>query len=229
MRTLHSSPAGSAGRTCLSWSHNATTVRRIFRRRRDTGGLRRGLNHAVSVALVLALLCTSSNAAPPVIAGLAAEGRVSFAFWLESSGGAALLKEFLFGQRRPAPQAQEEQEERDAEVTRIQVYPDDVTVKAGQKVAFAAAAYDYEDAPVGGVRFTWRARDVGHDRPAHVSKRGDFEARSPGTYAATAEAAGRSAQVTVTVTPGEQRRPDAHEPGARAIRDVSSRDLSRVD
>src|SRR5215213_1299403 len=110
MRAHHPPPADSTRRTRLAWSPDATTVRRIFRRGHDACGLRRGVRRAVSVALVRVMLCTSSTAAPPVVAGLASEGKVSFAFWLESSGAAALLKGVVFGQRSPAPQAKEEQE-----------------------------------------------------------------------------------------------------------------------
>jgi hypothetical protein len=164
-------------------------------------------------------------AAPQVVIGVASEWKTSFLFWLDSSGVSAKVSEWVTGEYRPTPLAQEGQDERDTQVSRVQIYPGDVTVKEGQTVAFAAVAYDAQDSPVSGVHFQWRARDVGRDLPAHVSRRGDFLARTTGTYAITVEAASQQAQVTVTVTEGERRGSGQQNQGTPATRQVSTRDL----
>jgi RHS repeat-associated protein len=180
-----------------------------------------------SVALVLCLLLSSTPAAPRIIVGVAQEWSVSFAFWLSAHGIAGKLYQTATGQD-PAPKAQEKQEDRDVRVSRIEIYPGNVTVTAGQTVIFSAAAYDYQDSGVGGVSFNWSARDVNRNRAARISKRGDFMARVAGTYTITAEAASQQAQVTVTVTEGRKRDSDQQNQSAPAIKQVSSRDLPSV-
>ncbi|HWT02747.1 MAG TPA: hypothetical protein VN256_21040, partial [Pyrinomonadaceae bacterium] len=135
------------------------------------------------------------------------------------------MTEWATGEYRPRPAQQEGQDERDARVSRVQIYPGEVKAVEGQTVTFTAVAYDDQDSPVGGVRFEWSARDAGRDLPAHISRVGDFKARAAGTYTITAEANGRQAQVTVTVTAGERREPGRQNQGAPATRQVSSRDL----
>lgn len=161
------------------------------------------------------------------IVGVAQEWSVSFAFWWRANGFPRKLQEIVTGQD-PAPKAQEKQEDRDVRISRIEIYPGNVTITEGQTVIFTAVAYDYQDSSVGGVRFTWRGHDVRRDRPIRVSKRGDFTARVPGTYTVTAEAAGQQAQVTVTVTEGGQRESEQPDQSAPTTRQVSSRDLPTV-
>lgn len=228
MHIPRSSSADAVRRSHLLSRLRPALGHRLFRLGRCAKSLRRNASQAVSLALVLAILCTSTPASPRVIVGVASELRVSFAFWLNSSETAAKLKEWATGEHKPSPLAQEGQDKRDMRVARVQIYPGDVTVKLGQTVIFTAVGYDYRDAAVGGVRFKWRGRDVGRDIPVQVSKRGDFKPRAVGTYTITAEATGQQAQVTVTVTEGEQPNTEQQNQAAPTTREVSSRDLPPV-
>ncbi|HYG81348.1 MAG TPA: hypothetical protein VD861_13215, partial [Pyrinomonadaceae bacterium] len=78
-------------------------------RRRLLRKLRRHLKSAVSISVMLAVLCPSMVAAPQVIAGAASEWKTSLLFWLDSSGLSAKVIEWVTGDYRPTPQAQEGQ------------------------------------------------------------------------------------------------------------------------
>lgn len=162
------------------------------------------LSRIASVALVISLLTTSTPAAPRTIVDFVNEQRTELAFWYYSSG----LSKLIQGRGAPNPLAQEKQSDRDARVSRIQIYPGDVTVPPDQPVSFAAIAYDKDDAPVGGVTFKWSARDQGHNRGIRISPRGEFQSSRPGEYKIIAEGGGRRAEVKVTVgevLPGPKR------------------------
>jgi RHS repeat-associated protein len=185
------------------------------------------LGRIAPITLVLCLLSSSTPAATQTIVGIAKESSISFVFWLRANGVPRKLQEIVTGQD-PAPKAQEKQEDRDVRVSRIEIYPGNVTITIGQTVIFSAAAYDYQDSGVGGVSFNWSARDVNRNRAARISKRGDFSPRAAGTYIITAEAAGQQAQVPVTVTEGRKRDSDQQNQSAPTIKQVSSRDLPSV-
>lgn len=116
-------------------------------------------------------------------------------FWYQNSVLARLI------QRWDVPRAkeQEKQEERDAKISRVEVFPKDVEVDLGDEVRFAAVAYDDEDNAIGGVRFNWKGEAAGKEQRVRISQRGLFEAMTPGTFNIIARAAGKSAQVSVTV------------------------------
>lgn len=78
----------------------------------------------ISIGLVLSLLVVSTPAAPQTIVAVARESSVSFAFWFRTSGLARMLQDGGAGAVRP----QEKQRDRDALVSRIQIYPGDLTV-----------------------------------------------------------------------------------------------------
>ncbi len=156
-----------------------------------------------SVALVVSLLTTSTPAAPRTIVDFVNEQRTELVFWYNANGIAK-----LFQGNSGIARAQEKQSDRDARVSRIQVYPGDITVPPDQPVSFAAIAYDKDDAPVGGVTFKWSARDQGHNRGIRISPRGEFQSSRPGEYKIIAEGGGRRAEVKVTVgevLPGPKR------------------------
>jgi RHS repeat-associated protein len=195
----------------------------LFRLHRYSRAVRHNLSRALCLCLIMAMLSASTPAAAQTIVGTASEWSVGLFFWLESSGVASRVRALATGSRIPSASSQENQQERNAQAVRIQVYPGDVTVRAGETILFAAVAYDAGDTPVGGVQFDWSARDVGRNRPAHVSKRGDFTAKNAGTFKVTAEGAGQQAQVTVTVLEGEKKNDKAEKPAK--VREVSTRDL----
>lgn len=99
---------------------------RTFRLRPRSGWVGRTAYQAASLSLVFAILCTSTPAAPQITVGLASEWKTTFVFWLSSSGTAAKVTEWVTG-NRSTPLVQERQDERDAQVSHLQVYPGDVS------------------------------------------------------------------------------------------------------
>jgi RHS repeat-associated protein len=178
----------------------------------------------VSVLLAMAMLANSTPAAPRVLSVAAAGWSLNLGLWYASSGWKSAVGGLLQGQGAPAARAQESQGERDDRVAVVRIYPGDVTLSVGERVNFAAVAFDQGGEPVGGVRFRWGAQEAGRGRRARVSRQGEFEARAAGTYLITAAGARKEARVTVRVLEGRlpPRRPDASAPGGRQ---VSSRDL----
>ena len=226
MRAIRSASDTSAKDSRLAG--HQSQVARQFRRlcNRCAGSVRRGVARALCLVLILSLLSTSTPAAPQTIIGAAGQWQLSLAFWFRASGWAATLRGALQGRSdRPAHKPQEKQNDRDARVARLQISPGDVTLRIGQRVIFAAIAYDLDGAPVGGVRYKWRARDVARHRRVKVSPSGEFEARMAGTYQVTVEGAKQQAQVTVTVLEGDERQPGPGRPLPPKVINVSSRDL----
>lgn len=220
----------SASRTFRKTSKNARHSRTasrflLARLHRYGNAVRHSLSRALCLCLVITILSTSTPAAPEAIVGMASEWGVSLLFRLESSGVAARVRALATGSRTSSSQPQETQQERNAQVARIQVYPGDATIRTGETILFAAVAYDSENAVIGGVQFTWSGRDVGRDRPIHVSKRGDFTPKATGTFKVIAEGAGQQAQVTVTVLEGERLKKDDKAEKPSKVREVSTRDL----
>jgi RHS repeat-associated protein len=181
------------------------------------------LTRPLCIALTVTLLSTSTPAAPQVLMATASGWRTDFRLWLHSSSLVATVGGLLAAQSRPSPGRQEGQEERDARVRRIQIFPGDVTARLGERVDLAAVAYDQNDALVGGVHFTWEARETGRNLRARITQRGEFVAQAAGRYKVTVEGARKQAHVTVTVPefPGWRGR----DPHPKKVKDVSSRDL----
>lgn len=187
----------------------------------------RHLSRAMCLGLVLSMLATSTPAAPQTVVGLASQWQAGFAFWWRSSGLEARLLQTIKGQQQPARKRQEKQRERDANVSRIEIYPGDVTLRMEERVAFAAVAYDPNGASIGGVRMTWSGLDVERNQPVGVSQRGDFVPHAPGIFKITAQAANQKAQVTVTVLEGVKR--DKGDGKHARTRKVSTHDLPSAD
>lgn len=74
----------------------------------------------------------------------------------------------------PAPSVQEKQADGDRKVARLEISPRDVTIHTGEKVVFAALAYDKDGQMVSGVKFTWDGSDEEKKRKMSVSPRGVF-------------------------------------------------------
>lgn len=155
--------------------------------------------------MIVSLLTVSTPAAPQTIIGVAKEWRVGFAFWLRRDNVAGRLYQTLTGQTPPQAKPQEKQQDRDAKVSRIQIYPGDVTTHVDMPVHFAAVAYDGNDVPLGGVKISWGANDQSANHAIRISPRGEFESARPGVYQITAEGAGRKTDVEVTVIDGSRR------------------------
>src|SRR5262249_27008127 len=107
-------------------------------------------------------------------------------------------------------------------VTRIQIFPDEVTVDLSDQISFSAVAFDRNDTPVGGVKIKWTGRTSGPNGHVRLSHRGEFEATAPGSVMIFAEGAGKTAQATVVVRPGVRR--DLRLP-AIGTHEVSTRDV----
>jgi RHS repeat-associated protein len=179
---------------------------------------------AVSLLLCLSLLATSAPAAPLIFKELASEASLGAGLWFDSSGWSATLREILVGQRRPGAFKEQKQEERDARVARIEVLPGgELTARMGERIRFAAVAFDAEGATVGGVKFKWRVEDIERGRKTRISQSGQFEASARGVFKVVAEGAGHQAQATIKVLEGERRRKPGEQPDV--VKDISTHDL----
>ncbi|MGH9930778.1 MAG: carboxypeptidase-like regulatory domain-containing protein, partial [Pyrinomonadaceae bacterium] len=184
--------------------------------------LHRTANYGVSLIVAFSLLLCSTPAAAQTIVAVGHEWQVDLGFWLRANDLPAKLQGLL-PEQDSLPRAQEKQRDRDARVSRIQIYPGDLTINFTEQVSFAAVAYDLNGEPVGGVKIRWSAQEIGLGRPARISQRGNFEPLAPGTYKIAAEARGGTAYATVVVLAG-QRKPRPNETPID-VRPASSRQL----
>jgi YD repeat-containing protein len=201
-----------------------------------------GFQRALSIVLIVIMISNQALASPAVSQAMAntAKGRALNAaqdlrFWWHSSGWAAYARAAfarqvgnpppgqIGGERRPSPpKPQEKQSDRDARVTHIEIRPGDVTVGVNEPVVFVAVAYDKDNAPVGGARFTWSGLDEGRQQAASVSPTGLFVSSVEGNFKVTAQALGRQAHVKVKVQ-GTKLKRDGQPVGIG--QSVSTRDL----
>lgn len=172
---------------------------------------------AISIGLTLSLMIASTPAAPQTIVAVAKESSVSFLFWLHSSGLAKLTQDRDGGEAKE----QEKQADRDVKVSRIQIFPGDVTIDLDDHVRFSAVAYDQSGNPVGGVKIKWSGQALLPTARIRLSPFGEFEGLTPGTFNVMAEANGKTAQVVVIVRPGVRRNLNL----ITITRQVSSRDV----
>jgi RHS repeat-associated protein len=179
------------------------------------------LTRVFSIVLSICLLSSSTPAAPKTILAIAEQQRTSWAFWYYSTG----LSKLVQGRGAPTPQSQERQADRDAKVARLEISPANVTVDVAERVRLVAVAYDQDGNAVGGAKIRWSAQAATQGQRARISRDGEFDPVAPGVFTVTAQAAGKSAQTTVTVRPGA--RPNLNLPPT-ATRQVSSRDLPTV-
>lgn len=179
---------------------------------------RRVVFHFLSLLLVLSLLSNSAPAAAQTIAFLAKEQSTMLAFWYYSSG----LHKLLQGRGTPVPPPQEKQADRDAKISRVEISPGNVTIDLAERVRFVAVAYDRDGNAVGGVKIRWHAQAAVPGQRARISLLGEFQPTIPGVFTIIAQAAGKSAQSTVTVREGAK--PNLNLPPT-GTREVSSRDL----
>lgn len=192
---------------------------RRLRSRNCSSFFRYTVARAISVAVILSLMASSTPAAAPAtIVALAKEYSVSLAFWFHASGLAKLIQGHAAGSANP----QEKQSDRDAKVSRVQIFPGDVTVDLSDHVAFSAVAYDRDNGPVGGVKIKWSGQSSEPGRGVRLSQQGEFEATTPGSFSIAAEGAGKTAQVKVVVRPGPRRDLSLT---PTSVRQVSTRDL----
>ena len=176
------------------------------------------IHRVLSVLIALCLFISSAPAAPRIVVDVAKESAINFTFWFSSS----LLAGLLQGQGLGLLKRQEKQADRDARINRLQIFPGDVKISMGERVRFVAVAFDENDSPVGGIKVKWNGESSVKGARVRLTPQGEFEGTAPGTFTVSAEAKGKTAQVTVTVEPGA--RPNLKEnPSSR--RDVSTREL----
>lgn len=209
----------------ISAQHRQKAARLIFSRLRRCGSaFRRSLNRAFCLGLILAILSTSTPAAPQVLVGAATEWRVSFVFWLEASGWAATVRRLFSPQDEEGADPnveQEDQTQRESQTSLLKIYPANVTFRVGDKAVFAAVANDTQNIPIGGVSFVWSATNSAN-QPVPMSQQGLFEPSEAGVFTIKVEAIGQQAQATATVLPGVSS--DALRTGAGEMKDVSTRE-----
>lgn len=197
------------------------------RLRRSKGCCNLRLRQVLSVTLLLCLLTTTTPAAPKAVVEAGKEWKVSLVFWFYSSGFATTFAKLASLQSRPEITVQERQRDRDAKVKRIEIQPGSITLQVGAKAIFAAVAYDKDENAVGGIKWSWNAKDSGRDRTSPISQSGEFTATIAGTFKVTAEGAGKKAEITVTVEGGEDGSEGRRRKGNEApsvTRQISSRD-----
>jgi hypothetical protein len=167
---------------------------------------------ATTIGLILCLLSTSTPAAPQAIVALAKESSTSFAFWFRASR----LPKLIQGQGKA--KQQEKQSDRDAKVSRIQIFPGDLTVQLDQQVRFSAIAYGADGVPVSGVKIKWGLLAEGRKKLASISPQGEFRAFSAGKVKISAEGGGRKAQADIVVPNGQRLpRPTDRPDSVRAV------------
>ena len=174
------------------------------------------MSSLLSAALIFSMLLSSMPLAPKAAMEIGKETFISFVFWYHRAGVGKLLQ----GQFEDTKE-QEKQSERDAKVSRIEIFPKDPTVDVSDRVRFAAVAYDSEGNAIGGGKIVWSGRGTNPSEQVRISHTGEFEAVTPGTFTITARFRGYTDDVTVTVRNTPARDLNATPLGTRQ---VSSRD-----
>jgi len=171
--------------TCAARANNFTRRLQSSRksrrlRRRTLTIVNRGFTRLVCAVITISLLCNSTPAAAQTIVSVSTDWRISFGFWLETSGTRAALKQLLAGNlvntNRP-----ETQSERNARVRRVHITPGEVTARIGEVVRFSAIAYGEHNDPIGGVEFRWWTNGDTEGAGA-MSSAGEFSSLVHGKY-----------------------------------------------
>ena len=108
--------------------------------------------------------------------------------------------------KRPDPEPQEKQSDRDAKVAGLRIHPGGVVnLNAGERTVFAASAYDSNGAPVTGVKIKWEAEAITVGKKKYkgkfaISPRGEFSSPEAGEFIVTARKGAHSSQVRIIVT-----------------------------
>ncbi|HWW73972.1 MAG TPA: hypothetical protein VNZ44_01170, partial [Pyrinomonadaceae bacterium] len=167
---------------------------------------RRNYVRALSAALVLCLLSSSAPAAPLVLPGMVSQFSADASYFFRTKVW-EFFAQAVNGRERAA---QEKQKDRDARVSKIEISPGSVTLQVGQRMYFAATAFDSDGEVVGGVKIKWSAKELtGRKQKKRVSNSGEFVSPVEGEFLVTAEGANVSGEVTVKVV-NETGRPGAY-------------------
>ena len=159
----------------------------------------------VSLSLIIAMLTTSTPAAPVGLATAISEiGQDIRYSYLSGNLGANLLSWNLLGFLIKTPVKKKQQK-----VERIFILPagtgenGGLTVLQGEKINFSAVGVGGDAQPISGLQFKWSVTDTTRNRPARPLSHGNFTAETPGIFIVAVEASGRQSQITITVNPSE--------------------------
>src|ERR1051325_220750 len=141
-------------------------------------------HRVLSIVIALSLFTSSAPAAPRIIIDITKESAISFTFWFHNSGFARLLQ----GQGIGFLRRQEKQADRDARISRLQIFPGDVTISIGERVRFVAVAFDQDDNALGGIQIKWSGQSSLKGGRVRLTPQGEFEGTAPGSFTVTAEA-----------------------------------------
>ena len=112
------------------------------------------IHRVLSIVIALSLFTSSAPAAPRTVVDVTRESAISFYFWFHNSVFARLVQ----GQGIGLIKKQEKQADRDARISRLQIFPGDVKINMGERVRFVALAFDQDDNPIGGIRRSVKPR-----------------------------------------------------------------------
>ncbi|HJP95465.1 MAG TPA: hypothetical protein VJ875_26190, partial [Pyrinomonadaceae bacterium] len=123
------------------------------------------MSSLLPLALIVSVLLSSMPMAPQVIKAVAHETNIAAVIWYHRSG----LQKLLQGQNFGGGKEQERQTEREARVSRLEIFPKDPTVDLSDHVSFSAVAYDSENNTVGGVKVTWKGQGTTATQRVRIS------------------------------------------------------------
>lgn len=161
----------------------------------------KGITRGISCLLVISLLATTTPAAPTILVAVGSEWKTDLVFWFKSSDWPGTWYHSLLGQFPRRARRQEQQQERDARIVRVEIQPAKRIVQVGEQLFLSAIAFDSQDVPVGGVSFEWRSDYRRRDQQDGILPDGAFIASVPGQYVITAAVGGLADSVKVNVVP----------------------------
>lgn len=175
------------------------------------------IRRAIAKLLILALVSNQIFATPQMTAAYADSWRgwqqeARFLFY--SQGWAGVLRALVQGKlddkpTKPKEKDAEKQDDRDAQVAKLQMVPSgDISLATGTPITFNAAALSTEGAPISGVKLKWAVDDISADKIKRkgkpvITEHGVFYSPIAGDYLITVMGAKfqTSAKVTVTGDP----------------------------
>ncbi len=188
--------------------------------------LRRNSTRALSLFLVVCVLASSTPAAPQIITGSVNQFSADASYLFNNK----LWNLLAQATNRQTPAKQEKQNDRDARVSKIEISPGNVALQVGQRMIFAATAFDQKGEVVGGVKIKWKAKELsGRKQNKRMSSTGEFFSPVEGEFLVTAEGAKATANVTVKVV-NQTGRPGAYTGQPKkdekpvSVKEVSTRD-----
>src|SRR6185503_10925246 len=136
------------------------------------------VRRALTIVIALSLFTSSAPAAPRIVVDVTKESAISFMFWFANS----VFAELLQGQGIGFTKKQEKQADRDAKISRLQIFPGDVKISVGERVRFVAVGFDQDDNALGGIRIKWSGQSSLKNGRARITPQGEFEGTAPGSF-----------------------------------------------